>query len=250
MKPKPRVAFFDFACCEGCQLQVANLGEALLDVLGVIEVVEFREVMSEKWDGHLDIAIIEGSITTKEAVERIQRIRERTTTLIAYGSCATIGGVNGMKNSYDVEAIRRTVYGEQAHFFPTIETRPVDQVVKVDYYVHGCPIYPPEFLKVLKSVLFAIPCYPPDHAVCVECKLNENVCMYDRGVTCLGPVTRAGCNSWCINNGNICYGCRGMVSNPNEQGAMDVLARYHIPLELIVNKAEMYNRCRTPGKKA
>ena len=47
---KPRTAFFDFACCEGCQLQVANLGETLLDVLDFLDVVEFREVMSEKWD--------------------------------------------------------------------------------------------------------------------------------------------------------------------------------------------------------
>jgi coenzyme F420-reducing hydrogenase gamma subunit len=248
MKPRPKIAFFDFACCEGCQLQVANLGEALLEVLAAVDVVEFREVMSEKWDGQLDVAVVEGSITTKDAVARIERIRARTRVLIAYGACATIGGVNGMKNSYDVEAIRRTVYGDQAHFFPTIETRPLDQVVKVDYYVHGCPIYPPEFLKVLKSVLAAIPCYPPDHAVCVECKLNENICLYEKGVTCLGPVTRAGCNSWCINHGNICYGCRGLVSNPNEQGAADVLARYRIPLELVVNKTGMYNTCRTCRK--
>jgi len=58
----PKVAFFDFACCEGCQLQVANMGEAALDVLGVIDVVEWREVMSEKWNKKFDIAIVEGSI--------------------------------------------------------------------------------------------------------------------------------------------------------------------------------------------
>jgi sulfhydrogenase subunit delta len=246
---KPKIAFFDFACCEGCQLQVANLGESLLDVLGLVDVVEFREVMSEKWDGPYDVAVIEGSITTKEAVERIVKIRERSKILVAYGSCATIGGVNGMKNRFPIEDIRKTVYGDKAHAFPTIETRAVDQVVKVDYYVHGCPIYPPEFIKVLQAILMGVPCHPPDHAVCVECKLNENVCLYEKGVTCLGPVTRAGCNSWCINNGNICYGCRGMVSNPNEKGAVDVLAKYHIPMDLIANKLTMYNSCRAPGKK-
>jgi coenzyme F420-reducing hydrogenase gamma subunit len=250
MKPKPRVAFFDFACCEGCQLQVANLGEALLDVLALADVVEFREVMSEKWEGTYDVAVVEGSITTKEAVERIARIRERTKVLVAYGACATIGGVNGMRNRHNIEDIRRTVYGDKAHFFPTIETRAVDQVVKVDYYVHGCPIYPPEFLKVLQSILMGIPCLPPDHAVCVECKLNENICLYEKGVTCLGPVTRAGCNSWCTNHGNICYGCRGLVSNPNESGAADVLARYHLTAGQIANRMGMYNRCRQPGKKA
>ena len=73
MMNKPKVAFFDFACCEGCQLQVTNMGETLLDLLGVVDVVEFHEAMSEKWDGEYDIAIIEGSITTTHAVEQIRR---------------------------------------------------------------------------------------------------------------------------------------------------------------------------------
>lgn len=241
---KPKVAFFDFACCEGCQLQVANLGEALLDLLGSIEIVEFREVMSEKWNDAYDVAIIEGSITTPHAVERIQAIRQRSKILIAYGSCATIGGVNGMKNSFELDEIRKYVYGKSASFFPTVKTKAVHQVVPVDYFVNGCPVYIPEFVEVMKAVLLGIPYHVPDNAVCVECKLNENVCMYDRGVTCLGPVTKAGCNSWCINNGNICYGCRGMVSNPAEQAMKEVLERYEIELDLIVRKMDMYNKCR------
>lgn len=68
--------------------------------------------------------------------------------------------------------------------------------------------------------------------------------MYDRGTTCLGPITRSGCNSWCINNGNICYGCRGMVSNPNKNGFREVLDGYDISLDLIIKKMDMYNKCR------
>ncbi|MFH1683941.1 MAG: cytochrome B [Candidatus Margulisiibacteriota bacterium] len=241
---KPKVAFFDFACCEGCQLQVANMGEALLDVLGAIDVVEFREVMSEKGPDKIDVAIVEGSITTPHAVERIKKIRERAAVLIAYGSCATIGGVNGMKNNFKLDDIRKEVYGKDAKYFETIETRSVPQVVKVDYLVNGCPVYIPEFVKVLKAALAGLPYDVPDYSVCVECKLNENVCMYQKGLTCLGPVTKAGCNSWCINNNNICYGCRGMVSNPNENGAKDIIKEYNIPMDLVVNKMNMYNKCR------
>ncbi len=244
---KPKVGIFDFACCEGCQLQIANMGEDVLAVLGSIDVMEWREVMSEKWGKNLDIAIIEGSITNHHAVERIRQIRKKSKILIAYGSCATIGGVNGMKNNFDLDDIRKYVYSENYRFFPTEPTRAVHQVVKVDYFVHGCPVYIPEFVAVLKAVLQGIPYYVPDYPVCVECKLNENVCMYDRKVTCLGPVTKAGCNSWCINNGNICYGCRGMVSNPNEKGAQDVLAKYKISMDLILNKMNMYNKCRELG---
>ncbi len=245
---KKKVAFFDFACCEGCQLQVANMGETLLEVLDRIDVVEFREVMSEQWDGPLDVAIIEGSITNKHAVERIKQIRDRSTVMVAYGSCATIGGVNGIKNSVDLEDIRRYVYGAEYGFFPTGKTRAVHQVVPVDYFVNGCPVYIPEFVEVLKAILLGIPYYVPDYAVCVECKLNENVCMYDKGVTCLGPVTKAGCNSWCINNGNICYGCRGMLSNPNEEGAQDVLRKYRISQDMVIKKMDMYNECRELDK--
>jgi sulfhydrogenase subunit delta len=244
---KPKVAFFDFACCEGCQLQVANMGEAVLDVLNAIDVVEWREVMSEKWNKKFDIAIVEGSITDLHAVRRIKKIRSSAKIVIAYGSCATIGGVNGMKNNFVLDEIRQYVYGNSYQFFPTELTKAVHQVVKVDYFVHGCPVYIPEFVSVLKAALQGIPYYVPDYPVCVECKLNENVCMYERKVTCLGPVTKAGCNSWCINNGNICYGCRGTVTNPNEKGAQDVIAKYKIPVELILNKMNMYNKCRELG---
>jgi len=244
---KPKVGIFDFACCEGCQLQIANMGEDVLALLGSIDVMEWREVMSEKWGRKLDIAIIEGSITDPHAVRRIKQIRKRAKVLIAYGSCATIGGVNGMKNNFVLDDIRKYVYGESYKDFPTETTKAVHQVVKVDYFIHGCPVYIPEVVTVLKAALQGIPYYVPDYPVCVECKLNENVCMYDKKVTCLGPVTKAGCNSWCINNGNICYGCRGMVSNPNEKGAQDVIAKYSIPMDLILNKMNMYNKCRELG---
>ncbi len=244
---RPKVAFFDLSCCEGCQLQVANLGEELLDVLGLIDLVEFREVMSEKWPGRYDVAIVEGSVVNEESLQRLREIRERCKVLVAYGSCATIGGVNGMRNRRPIEESQAAVYGEQTDWFPAGKTRAVDQVVKVDYTIHGCPIYPPEFIKVLKAALAGLSYQVPDYAVCVECKFNENVCMYDKGVTCLGPITRAGCNSWCINAGNVCYGCRGMVSNPNRSGAEDVLRRYDLSPDLIANKMMMYNAAKEAG---
>ncbi len=245
---KPKVAFFDFACCEGCQLQVANLGEALLDILGAIDVVEFREVMSEKYDKDYDVVIVEGSITDHHAEERIKKIRARAKVLIAYGSCATIGGVNGMKNSFELDEIRASVYGKDYKLFDSTPTRPIHQVVKVDYFVNGCPIYPPELIEVLKNALRGVPYTVPDNPVCSECKLNENVCMYERGISCLGPWTKAGCNSWCVNNGNICYGCRGEVKNP-ARNANDVIGKYNLKPELIKAKFDMYNKCKEADAK-
>ena len=72
---KPRVAFFDIASCEGCQLQIVNLEEAVVDVVGLVDIVSFREAMKEHSDDY-DIAIIEGSIARPIDVERIKKILE------------------------------------------------------------------------------------------------------------------------------------------------------------------------------
>lgn len=241
MSAKPKVAFFDLACCEGCQLQIANLGEELLDVLGHIDVVEFREVMSEKWDGEYDLAIVEGSVTNEEAEKRALAIRSRSKLVMAYGSCAVTGGINGMKNRRTMSEGLNDVYGDKAADYNTQPTRPLSAVIRVDYSVPGCPVYPPEFMNVLKAALAGVEYALPDHAVCVECRFNENECLYERGITCLGPVTRAGCGSWCINHGNKCYGCRGMVSSPNINGARDVMTKFNLKPEAILRSFDMYN---------
>lgn len=245
---KPKVAFFDFASCEGCQLQMTNLGELLLDILGAVDVVEFREAISEKWDKDYDVVFIEGSIGDHHAEERLKKIRARAKVLIAYGACATTGGVNGMKNGFELDEIRQSVYGKDYKLFDSTPTRAIDQVVKVDYYINGCPVYPPEIIEVVKHALRGLPYTVPDNPVCSECKLNENVCMYERGVACLGPWTKAGCNSWCVNNGNICYGCRGEVKNPAKNAAKDVISKYNLKPELITKKFEMYNKCKEGAK--
>jgi len=73
---KPRVAFFDFASCEGCQLQIANLEEEILDLISIVDVVSFREVMKEHSDEY-DIAIIEGSIMRPIDEKRIHYATDR-----------------------------------------------------------------------------------------------------------------------------------------------------------------------------
>ncbi len=94
---KPRVAFFDFTCCEGCQLQIANLEEDILGLLGLVEVVEFREVYTGKAPAY-DVAFIEGSISRPADEVRVKDIRSRSKLLVAFGACETTGGVNKLKN--------------------------------------------------------------------------------------------------------------------------------------------------------
>jgi coenzyme F420-reducing hydrogenase gamma subunit len=82
---KPRVAFFDFACCEGCQLTVLSIGEPLIEVLKHVDIVSWREAMSERSD-EFDIAFVEGSINRESDVPRLKRIREKAKLVVALGS--------------------------------------------------------------------------------------------------------------------------------------------------------------------
>ncbi|MDP3786066.1 MAG: cytochrome B [Candidatus Omnitrophota bacterium] len=239
-RPRPKVAFFDFTDCEGCQLQFANMGQTFLELTKLVDIVNFREIMSENGQDY-DIAIVEGSISTDNDIKRIKQIREKAKILVAFGSCATIGGVNSIKNRTPLEVAKERVYGDKANTINTINAMPLDKVVKVDYYILNCPPYIPEIIAVLKSILMGKPYPLPNYAVCVECKMNENVCRYEKDEECMGPVTRAGCNSWCINNGNRCYGCRGLVENPAANGHKEILLRYGLKLEDILRHFTLYN---------
>ncbi|MCG8432175.1 MAG: cytochrome B [Candidatus Omnitrophica bacterium] len=237
---KPKLAFFDFSDCEGCQLQFANMGDTLLELLELVEIVNFREIMSEDRQDY-DIAFVEGSITTDKGVERVKKIREQAKIVVELGACASIGGVNGIKNRQPLDVAKKRVYGDMAHTVNTIKTMPVHEVVKVDYTINGCPVYLPEVVAVVKCILMGRPYNVPNYPVCVECKMNENVCRYEKDMECMGPVTRAGCNSWCVNSGNRCYGCRGLVDNPAANAQKEILTRYGLQMEDILKHFTLYN---------
>ena len=236
---KPKVAFFDFTSCEGCQLNKLNLEDELLGLLELVDIVEFREAMDDKADEY-DIAFVEGSISTPKCVERIHDIRRRSKILVALGSCAVTGGINAMKNLHAPEWIKETVYGDDKYLFPSMPVQPVSEVVKVDYVVRGCPMSTPEFLHVLKSLVLGRKPEIFDHAVCVECKLKENECVLDRGMFCLGPISCAGCEAICPTYGQYCTGCRGLVSNVNEKGAVDMLKNHGFSVKEAINRMKMF----------
>ena len=238
---KPKVAFFDFTGCEGCQLDALNLtGEEVLHLLEGIDIVNFREVMTER-DDNYDIAFIEGSITRESEITRLQKIREQAKIVVALGSCACIGGINCLKNHMPMDEALRIVYGDDAKYYDTIPARPADAVVTVDYYVRGCPPVTSELVKVIQALLLQKKPDIPNYPVCVECKMAGNICVFELGKTCLGPVTRAGCNAICITAGRHCWGCRGPVDNPNTDSEKDILNKYGLTVDQILEKFKIYN---------
>jgi coenzyme F420-reducing hydrogenase gamma subunit len=241
---KPKVAFFDFASCEGCQLQVVNLEEKILDLIDVVEVVSFREAMKEHSDEY-DIAFIEGSIMRPMDEERLKKIRSNAKILVALGACACIGGINRLRNEWSVDNVKKEVYGdaniEDNKFFDAFPTKSVDEVVDVDFYIPGCPINKVEFAKVVSHLAIGKIPRLPSYPVCVECKKNENICVFELGKFCLGPVTRAGCNAICPTYKDGCEGCRGYLDDPKMEQQKDVLRKYGIEFEDMMRRFSMFN---------
>jgi len=244
MMSKPRVGFFDFTGCEGCQLTVLNLEEEFLELLELMEIVEFRELTSDQAP-QLDIAFVEGSICRTDEVERLRKIRARSSKLIALGACADTAGVNALSYFTPVEQLRQEVYGSDARHLLTDHPKPLEAFVKVDGRVPGCPIDGQEFLAVLQALLIGRIPELPSYAVCAECKLAELPCTFERGIVCLGPVTRAGCNALCIVGGDRCRGCRGLVDQPRSGPYYRILAENGLTEEAILAEFRTFN---LPGK--
>ena len=236
---KPRVAFFSFSSCEGCQLVVLTIEEQLLELVKLIDIVSFREAMSEKSDEY-DIAFVEGSITRTSEIERLKTIRETAKTVIALGACATIGGINCLKNQFEMNKVKDIVYGEMADNYDTIPARPIEAVIKVDYRIQGCPIDKDEFIEVTKAILIGKKPRLPDYPVCVECQMKENVCLFEKGMVCLGPVTRAGCKAICPTYNDGCVGCRGLIDDPNLSSHKNLLSEHGLTVDEAISQYMMF----------
>ncbi len=237
---KPRIGFFDFTGCEGCQLTVLNLEEEFLELLELVEIVEFREVMSGS-ACDLDIAFVEGSICRPAEEERLKEIRRKSKTLVALGACADTAGVNALAHFRDLKELHHEVYGGEYPQMATGLPRPLDALVSVDHRIPGCPIDGREFLQVLQALLIGRPPQLPSYAVCVECKLAELSCLFEKGQVCLGPVSRAGCNALCIAAGDRCRGCRGQIDNPRSGPYYRILEDHGLSAEDILEEFRTFN---------
>jgi coenzyme F420-reducing hydrogenase gamma subunit len=231
---KPKIAVFSLTGCEGCSLAILELEDQLLEILGAVDIVNFREAMTERrWD--VDIAFVDGAVSTPEDEKELVRFRECCKTLVAIGACACTGGVNTLKNYQLQDDYRRYVYGNRAEWFPTTDARPISALVKVDYELPGCPMVKEEFLQLVKCMLAGKPFHLPDHPVCVECKKLGILCLYEKGIICLGPVTRAGCNAICPAFRSKCEGCRGIVDDEALKAAgVNLREQYDVSLEAVL----------------
>jgi sulfhydrogenase subunit delta len=216
MRHRPRVAIHKFSSCDGCQLAFLNLGEALLTAAELVEFVHFAEAGPVAPDEKVDIAFVEGSLSTPHDLERIQQVRANSTYLVTIGACATSGGVQALRNMADAGQWVAAVYAQPQYIESLATVSPIAQHVPVDLELWGCPVTSRQIVAAIRALLFGVLPVEENDKVCLECKRRQQVCvMVSKGEPCMGPVTRTGCGALCPSFGRDCYGCFGPAENPN-----------------------------------
>lgn len=219
MSEKPKVAILTITDCEGCIVQIFNLGKEFLDLLPEMELADFKLFEDLPEPPEFDIAILEGCPITKKDLERLKKIREKSKVLVALGACACLGGIAKIKNYKDKNKVINYVY-KKPEEIDNPEVKPLKEYVKVDLEIPGCPINKEEFLRIMKEFLEGKTPSIPKRPVCYECPLVNNGCLLNKGKTCLGPITLAGCGAPCPQLGFLCDGCRGPLK---EKIGLDIL---------------------------
>ena len=215
-RPKPKLAVWKFASCDGCQLSLLDCEDELLAVADQVEISNFAEASRAVVKGPYDLSLVEGSITTAHDAERIHQIRRASKFLITIGACATAGGIQALRNFKDVRDFTSLVYATPQYIQALNKSTPIVDHVHVDFELHGCPINKNQLVEVLSAFLNGRKPNTPAYSVCVECKRRGTVCvMVARGTPCLGPVTHAGCGALCPAYDRGCYGCFGPMETPN-----------------------------------
>jgi sulfhydrogenase subunit delta len=214
--PRPRLAVFKFASCDGCQLSLLDCEDELVAVAGAVEIADFREASSAFAPGPFDLALVEGSVTTPHDLERVKEVRAQAKVLVTIGACATAGGIQALRNFADVSEFTRAVYARPEYIATLATSTPISAHVPVDFELRGCPINKSQLLEVVSAFLGDRAPNVPGESVCVECKRRGTVCvLVAHGTPCLGPVTQAGCGAICPAYARGCYGCFGPQDTPN-----------------------------------
>ena len=198
---------------------LVHLEESLLEVLKHVDLKYFRMVSDDDLPNEpLDAALVEGAVTNEEEAAMLKKIRRLSRFLVAVGACAATGGVNAMKNINPEGEVESMVYSSP-EYVRSGKAFGLNEYVKVDAYLYGCPIDRNELVNPLMSLVLHAPPYILGLTVCMECKMKGNECVFiTRKEPCLGPVTVGGCGALCPSNNAACEGCRSVLKGTNVSG--------------------------------
>jgi sulfhydrogenase subunit delta len=239
---RPKLAVWKFASCDGCQLTLLDCEDELLALAEQVEIAHFLEASSATVEGPYDVSLVEGSITNAADVERIERIRAMSGTVVTIGACATSGGIQALRNLADVDRYLAVVYATPAYLATLVTSTPIAAHVPVDLELRGCPIDKHQLLDAVDALLRGRRPNVSGRSVCAECKLRGNVCvLVAGGDACLGPVTHAGCGALCPTYQRGCYGCFGPADDVNAPSLTEELRHRGIADGDIVRLLRTFN---------
>ena len=231
---KPKVAVHKFSSCDGCQLALLNLGEDLVVLSELVDIVHFAEagLLGQSQDQDVDIALVEGSISAPEDIERIRSVRRHSKYLISIGACATSGGVQALRNMVDTDAWIGAIYPQPEYLSVLDCSTPISEQVEVDLELWGCPVNSGQVVSALRDLLSGVKPREDVQPLCMECKRQGVVCtIVTANEPCMGPVTRAGCGALCPSHGRACYACYGPAEQVNAQSLANHFAQLGVSRE-------------------
>jgi F420-non-reducing hydrogenase small subunit len=200
---KLKFGFYWAASCGGCEIAVLDIDEKILDVLEIADVVFWPVAMDVKYkdveampDGFMDVCFFNGAVRTEEQERLAKLLRRKAKALVAFGSCAHMGGIPGLANVADREEVFERSYLQSPstvnkanlvpqtkfkaeegtltlpEFYDTVMA--LDQVVDVDYYLPGCPPAPGLIVEAVQAIAGGnLPpkgaVLAPEKSVCDEC---------------------------------------------------------------------------------
>lgn len=160
---KPRLATIWLDGCSGCHMSLLDVDEFLLDLAGLVDIVYSPVVDAKQFPPNVDVAIVEGAVSSVEDREKVEIVRHNSRFLVALGDCAVTANVPAMRNPFRMDDIMRRAYVENVTHQPQLPTQvvppllkrvcPVHEVVKVDLHVPGCPPHADAIRFVLTELL-------------------------------------------------------------------------------------------------
>jgi coenzyme F420-reducing hydrogenase gamma subunit len=200
-------------------------GKRFLDFMAKCDVGEFRlvEDLPMKDQEQYDICFVEGNPVTSENIKLLTEMRAHSKMLVVIGNCAALGGVWELKNYGNKQKTIKEVYKKMKVANPDIKE--VDNFVKVDLTIPGCPIDGDEFMEIANQLLAGRTPKIPQSPVCLECQKNGYECLLQKGEVCLGPITLAGCKAVCLKSKQACWGCRGLLAGGQVENFMKHLSK-------------------------
>ena len=148
------IGWFSFTCCEDSTILFTELLNDHLDEWR--KVIEFRHIKALKTNNSLtglDVAFIEGAISSESQANEVREIRENAKYVVAIGACACTGKPSTSRNQFASEQINERIRWYLSHFDYGKEVKRLNEVIKVDDMVRGCPMKVPSFLQTLKKYL-------------------------------------------------------------------------------------------------